>query len=199
MKTDTKRLIALWVFAIICGILNSCGAKKSTNTESEELVKTELSDNSKNETVEQSTIILDTNVKKNENIVVDNQDKTTTIEETIEPIDPKLPASYTDKEGKRQSLDNTKKTTKSTTKNNNTKSKSEIKEEVLIQSKASSAKKNSDHKNIKDKAEVKKGNETSTLDRKAWSIWNFAWLLLAIPIYWIWKNRAKIIQKIWWV
>lgn len=199
MKTDTKRLIALWIFAIICGFLNSCGAKKTTKNESELRTKIEVIDSSKSNFNEQSAEELETNIKKEEKISVDNQDKTITIEETIEPIDSKLPASYIDKDGKKQSLNNAKKTTKSTTKNNNTKSNSEIKGSSLIKGKSNDKKFSSDHKSTKSTADIKQANQNIFIDRKAWSMWNFIWFLLVIPIYWLWKNKAKIIDKIWWL
>ena len=199
MKTDTKRLIALWIFAIICGFLNSCGAKKTTKNESELKTKIEVIDSSKSAFNEQSAKELETNIKKEEKISVDNQDKTITVEETIEPIDSKLPASYIDRDGKKQSLNNAKKTTKSTTKNNNTKSNSEIKGSSLIKGKSNDKKFSSDHKSTKSTADIKQANQNILIDRKAWSMWNFMWFLLVIPIYWLWKNKAKIIDKIWWL
>lgn len=199
MKTDTKRLIALWIFAIICGFLNSCGAKKTTKNESELRTKIEVIDSSKSNLNEQSAEELETNIKKEEKISVDNQDKTITVEETIEPIDSKLPASYIDKDGKKQSLNNAKKTTKSTTKNNNTKSNSEIKGSSLIKGKSNDKKFSSDHKSTKSTVDIKQANQNILIDRKAWSMWNFMWFLLVIPIYWLWKNKTKIIDKIWWL
>ena len=179
-------LAALLVFAI-----NACGARKKNTTKTEQSTTVESIDKSKIDKYENT----ESNIKKLETVIINNQNQTTTIEETVEPIDPTKEAFFTDKEGKKQSLVNGKKTTKTTIANNNNKSESK----KYITEATKSNKKESEAKNIKAKAETTKKAATVHVEREAVSLWNLAWLLIPFSLYLIYRNWAKINEKIWWV
>ena len=179
-------LAALLVFAI-----NACGARKKNTTKTEQSTTVESIDKSKIDKYENT----ESNIKKLETVIINNQNQTTTIEETVEPIDPTKEAFFTDKEGRKQSLVNGKKTTKTTVSNNNTKKKNKKKGAETIKTN----KKESEAKEIKTKAETVKKAATLHVKREAVSLWNLAWLLIPFSLYLIYRNWAKINEKIWWI
>jgi hypothetical protein len=192
MKNETKNHLLLVVITVLLGFaINSCGARKKVATKTEQSTTVESTDKSKIDKSENT----ESNVKKSESIIINNQNQTTTIEETVEPIDPTKEAFFTDKEGRKQSLVNGKKTTKTTVSNNN--AKSELKNEVAEAIKTN--KKESEAKAIKAKAETVKKADTVHVKREAVSLWNLAWLLIPFSLYLIYRNWAKINEKIWWI
>lgn len=189
MKNETKNhLLFLLLVLSIAILLNSCGARKKDATKTEQSTTVESTDKSKIDKSENT----ESNVKKSESIIINNQNQTTTIEETVEPIDPTKEAFFTDKEGRKQSLVNGKKTTKTTVSNNN--AKSELKNEVAEAIKTN--KKESEAKNIKAKAETAKKAATVHVKREAVSLWNLAWLLIPFGLYFLYQ---KFKDKIWWI
>jgi len=204
MKKDTINHIMLWVIAIILGFaMNSCGARKVDKNRLEEETKTELTDTSKLAEIGNSETKTETNVKKSETVAVNDQDQTTTVKEILEPLDASKPASYTDKDGKKQDLNNAKKTTETTTKNNNTKTDISANTESVNKSEAKAKKAISVKNDIAKKADTKKVSEDIKIDREAWSVWNLLWILIPIGLIVLAvKNRMKIagwIESIWWV
>ena len=193
MKNEKLNHILLGVLAVILVLaINSCGARKKNTTKTEQYTTVESTDKSKIDKSENT----ESNVKKSESITISNQNQTTTIEETVEPIDPTKEAFFTDKEGRKQSLLNGKKTTKTTVSNNNAKSESKKDVAEAIKTK----KKESEAKDIKAKTETAKKAATAHVNREAWSVWNWVWLLIpAAVIYYVWRNRVAIGKKIWWV
>ena len=185
-------LAALLVFAI-----NACGARKVESFKTKEAAKEEFSNQSKSEQTEQSQTKGEINVKKSEEVIVDNQNQIVTKKETIEPVDPNKPASYTDKDGKKQELNNSKKTTETRTQINNTKIESKAKTETLEKKESKTNKKKYENKNIKAKTTNEKLAQENHVDREAWSVFNFLWLLVpAAVIYYVWRNRVAIVKKI---
>lgn len=166
--------------------LMSCGSRKSEKTNKSDSSKTELTDLSKND----KSIVEDSNIKSSEKITINNQDQTTIIEETIEPLDVLKPASFVEN-GKKQELFNSKKTTKTTVKNNNTKMEIASKKD----NKTNIVQKEKKQNNIKKKAESKKEQSKKKVDREAYSFWNWLWLL--IPVVLVISNWKKIKDKIW--
>ena len=182
---------------VLVVVLSSCGSRKVTRTESKEAAKAEFSDQSKSEQTEQSQTKGEINVKKSEEVTVDNQNQTLTKKETIEPVDPTKPASYTDKDGKKQELNNSKKTTETRTQINNTKIESKAKTETLEKKESKTNKKKYENKNIKAKTTNEKLAQENHVDREAWSVFNFLWLLVpAAVLYYVWRNRVAIGKKI---
>lgn len=189
MKNQKLRHILLGVFAVLLGLaINSCGARKKEATKTAQSTTVESTDKSKIDKSENT----ESNVKKSEIIIISNQNQTTTIEETVEPIDPTKEAFFTDKEGRKQSLVNGKKTTKTTVSNNN--AKSELKNEVAEAIKTK--KKELETKDIKAKAETVKKAATVHVKREAVSLWNLAWLLIPFGLYFLYQ---KFKEKIWWI
>ena len=181
-------------------VLSSCGSRKVTRTESKEDAKAEFSNQSKSEQTEQSQTKGEINVKKSEEVTVDNQNQILTKKETIEPVDPTKPASYTDKDGKKQELNNSKKTTETRTQMNNTKTETKAKTETSGKTETKAQKKDLKNKDIKAKSATKKLAKKNHVNREAWSVWNWVWLLIpAAVIYYVWRNRIAIGKKIWWV
>ena len=146
-----KRLNNYIKIIVLVVVLSSCGARKVIRIESKEAAKAEFSDQSKSEQTEQSQTKGEINVKKSEEVTVDNQNQTLTKKETIEPVDPTKPASYTDKDGKKQELNNSKKTIETRTQINNTKTESKVKTETLEKKESKTNKKKYENKNIKAK------------------------------------------------
>jgi len=203
MKRENKIHLAIWIFAIICGILNSCGARKSEKNRLTEDTKTEFTDTSKLAEIGNSETKTESNLKKLETLSISYQDQTTTVKEIWEPLDTSKPSSYTDKYGKKQDFNNAKKTTETTTKNNNTKTDISANTESVNKSEAKAKKAISVKNDIAKKAAAKKASEDIKIDREAWSVWNWLWLLIPIGlIVLLAKNRMKIsswIESIWWV
>ena len=178
-------------------VISSCGSRKVIRIESKEAAKAEFSDQSKSEQTEQSQTKGEINVKKSEEVTVDNQNQTLTKKETIEPVDPTKPASYTDKDGKKQELNNSKKTIETRTQMNNTKTESKVKTETLEKKESKTNKKKYENKNIKAKTTNEKLAQETHVDREAWSVFNFLWLLVpAAVLYYVWRNRVAIGKKI---
>ena len=181
-------------------VFSSCGSRKVTRTESKEDAKAEFSNQSKSEQTEQSQTKGEINVKKSEEVTVDNQNQILTKKETIEPVDPTKPASYTDKDGKKQELNNSKKTIETRTQMNNTKTETKAKTETSGKTETKAQKKDLKNKDIKAKSATKKLAKKNHVNREAWSVWNWVWLLIpAAVIYYVWRNRVAIGKKIWWV
>ena len=178
-------------------VISSCGSRKVIRIESKEAAKAEFSDQSKSEQTEQSQTKGEINVKKSEEVTVDNQNQTLTKKETIEPVDPTKPASYTDKDGKKQELNNSKKTIETRTQMNNTKTESKVKTETSGKTESKTNKKKYENKNIKAKTTNEKLAQENHVDREAWSVFNFLWLLVpAAVLYYVWRNRVAIGKKI---
>ena len=188
---NTLKIIVLVV------VISSCGSRKVIRIESKEAAKAEFSDQSKSEQTEQSQTKGEINVKKSEEVTVDNQNQTLTKKETIEPVDPTKPASYTDKDGKKQELNNSKKTIETRTQMNNTKTESKVKTETSGKKESKTNKKKYENKNIKAKTTNEKLAQENHVDREAWSVFNFLWLLVpAAVLYYVWRNRVAIGKKI---
>lgn len=184
MKREVKIHLAIWFFAILCGVLNSCGARKAEKNRTSEASKIETSNKS---IVEKSD---ESNVKKTEKNIVDDKNETVTKETSYEPIDPTKPASVIDPDGKKHELNNSKKTTRETTQKNNTKTDNSRNSEEFHKSELSELSESGT------KADIKKADVEIKVERSAWSMWNFLWLLIPIGLYFGYK---KYKYKIWWV
>lgn len=179
--------IKLLIFLFVICLFVSCGARKKDMTKTTESNKIESTDKSKTDKSEN----VESNLKKSEKITVNNQDQTTTIEETVEPIDASKEAVFTDAAGKKQSLVNGKKTTKTTIKSNNTKTDTakEATEALKID------KKESETKDVNFKAHDTNESVEIAVKRDAFSLWNFAWLLIPVGLYLVYRNWRLIANK----
>lgn len=185
-----KLLITLLAVSMIL-LCYSCGSVKKDKTKTEEVTKTENSNNSNLEKKEES------NVKITENTIIDDKNETVIEETNYEPIDNTKPATIIDADGKETKLNNSKKTTRKTTHKNNTKTDNSKNSDEFYKSELS------EQSESKGKTEAKKEAEAIQVDRKAWSVYNLLWLLIPIAIvYLAWKNKAKIItwfNGLWWI
>lgn len=186
LKEYCKSIMVFLVTGVMILLLTACGARKKDLSKTNESNKIEFTDKSKTDKSENS----ESNIKKSETKTVNNQDQTITIEEIAEPIDPTKEAIFIDKEGKKQSLVNGKKTTKTTVKNNNTKA--DTKKEYTEVTKTD--KKESEAKDIKTKAEADKKTVEIAVNRDAVSVFSFWWLWLIIAVALIWFFKAPIIH-----
>ena len=178
------------ILFFIALIFISCGARKVDKSKTQEVLQTETSDNSV------VTKTADSNLKSREVTKVDDKNETVTKEVNYEPINPLLPASITDENGKKTVLDNAKKTTRETTQKNNTKTDISKKTEQVAKIVALNK------KDVQAKTDSEKSAVAIKSERKVYSVFNFFWLLILVPIYLIWKNRSVIFDKIksfWWV
>lgn len=186
MKNQNLRLVIFFAIVILLSLLiNSCSVKKDKSTAKEE-VKLEQADKSKIDKSEE----INSNIKVSETTTVNNQDQTTTVEETVEPIDTSKPATYTDKSGNKQELNNTKKTTKTTVKNNNTVTDSKKDSIATTQS----SKKESEQKDLQNKAAAAKKASNLNVKKDSSISWSWLWVLLALVVYWLCSRyKSKII------
>ena len=189
-----KKIFSLLLFCLalaLAMLCNSCGAVKKDKTKTEEVTKTENSNNSVVEKKEES------NEKITENTIIDDKNETVIEETNYEPIDNTKPATIIDADGKETKLNNSKKTTRKTTKKNNTKTDNSKKSDEFHKSELS------EQSESKGKSEGKKAGLAVKRESEAWSIWNLLWLIIPIGIvYLAWKNKVKIIawfNGIWWV
>jgi FtsZ-interacting cell division protein ZipA len=187
LKEYCKSILTFLAVGLIILLVTSCGARKKDSSKTTESTKIESTDKSKIDKSENS----ESNIKKSQTTTVNNQDQTTTIEETVEPVDPNKEAVFTDSAGKKQSLVNGKKTTKTTVKNNNTKA--DTKKESTEATKTD--KKESEAKDIKAKAAADKKAVEIAVKREAVSLWNLAWLLIPIGLYLVYKNWSRLTAK----
>ncbi|MBC7847265.1 MAG: hypothetical protein H7Y10_12310 [Flavobacterium sp.] len=185
MKINLSAIFRILLFALffsIVALCYSCGASKSDKTKTKEEIKTEASNKS---TVDASD---ESNVKKTEKTTVDDQNQTTTKETTYEPIDNTKPSSIIDADGKETKLNNSKKTTRETTQKNNTKT------AVAKASDENHKSKTSAKSESNNKSSAKKAGLAVKRENKGFSFWNLLWLLIpATVIWWVWKNKTKII------
>jgi len=199
MKSILNKIALIMAFSLAI----SCGARKAEKNRLTEETKTEFTDTSKGSEIGNSETKTESNLKKLETLSISYQDQTTTVKEIWEPLDASKPASYTDKNGKKQDFNNAKKTTETTTKNNNTKTDISANTESVNKSEAKAKKAISVKNDIAKKAAAKKAAEEIKIDRKAWNIWNWLWLLIPIGLIILAvKNRMKIacwLENIWWV
>lgn len=185
MGSEKIKAILFWVFVITISILmNSCSARKAEKNRATEEVKTEMHEKSTSSNKEES------NVKSEAQTTVDDKNQTVTEETSYKPVDPTKEASVTTPDGKKHGLNNAAVVVKKTTQQNDTKTdKTEKKEEA-------NKKEKTDAKDLNQKSDAGKTTEDIKVDRDKWSVWNFAWLLLLLPIYWLWKNKG-IIKRPW--
>jgi hypothetical protein len=179
------------IIILLALVLSFCGARNAEKTRLHEAQKTEITSNSDKFEKEES------NIKENSITKVDDKNETVTEETVYEPSDPSKPASVIDANGKKTVLNNAKKTHKKITQKNNTKTGNSSNSEKFHKSELSELSK------FKAKAATKKAAEEIKVDREAWSVWNFLWLLIPIGlIVIIWRNKTKIatwFTSIWWV
>ena len=181
MKNQKLNYILLFAIAVAFA-LNSCGARKAEKTRTEDSVKTETSNDAIIAKKEES------NVKKTETTTVDDKNETTTKETVYEPIDSSKPAVIVDPDGKETRLNNSKKTTREMTQKNNVKTDNLVNTVINTTSEALEKIKSESKSNSKKTAELIK------IDKKVWNVWNLLWLLIPVAvIYWVWKNKTKII------
>lgn len=171
----------------------SCGVVKKDKNKTEEATKTEIEDKSKNDKSEIGESQNDINIKKWQESTISDQDQTESIKEVIEPLDPTKEASYTDASGQKQILNNAKKTTETKKEKNNKKTESATKTDTSEKLIKKSAKKELAVFVSMAKSAAKNAAEDIHVERKYFSAWNLLWLLIPIGIYFIWKNKTKII------
>lgn len=165
----------------------SCGSRKVQVNKSKEETKTETKDNSVTEKQ------IDTNVKTETKITVDDKNETVIEETTYSPSNPDKESFVIEKDGTKVTLNNAIKTVKKTTQKNNTKSQTFGNSEV-VQKEAVN-----EHKSTIQVNTSKKENKLKEVDKKAF---NPLWLLLIlIPIFLIWVlyriyKKLPIVPKI---
>jgi hypothetical protein len=181
MKNQKLNYFLLFGIAVAFA-LNSCSARKAEKNRTEDAVKTETSIDAVVAKKEES------NIKKTEKTTVDDKTETTIIETVCEPIDPTKPAIVTDSDGKETILMNSKKTTRETTQKNN------VKTDNLVNTVINTASEALEKIKSESKSNSKKKSELIKIDKKVWNVWNLLWLLIPVAvIYWVWKNKTKII------
>lgn len=190
MKNQIDKIVLLWLIAIIMALtLNSCRSVQKDKSNLTEIVKTEDVKNELEITKEES------NIKKTDETKIDSQTGTVTKKTTTKPVDPTKPATTTDKEGNKKTLENAEITEEETTVNNKTVTDS----------------KNAFEENLK-KEMAKSLEETNKalaeIDQKILNLqkkpnyWQLLWLIIPFGIIiYIFKNRKLISEKIkniWW-
>ena len=184
MKITFKGVLAIvfmftWL-ALLCFGFISCGAKKQHSEKEKESSSVEVVDRSTDDSKIEKKEESETNVKRSEETIVNNQDHTVTKKETIEPVDNTKPASYKDESGKMQELNNSKKTTETTTKKNNTKSESKVNTEVAEKKSKDSIGEQKKNNNIIANGKAERTKKVDDLDQKQFNWFSLWWLYLII-------------------
>lgn len=166
----------LIVFLMMCC---SCGARKSQVNKSKEETKTEIKDNSVTEKQ------IDTNVKTETKITVDDKNETVTEETTYSPSNPEKESFVIEKDGTKVILNNANKTVKKTTQKNNTKSQTFGNSE-LVQNETIKEQKNTIQVNTS-----KKENKSKEVDKNAFNPWQLLFFIPILLILWFVYRKYK--------
>jgi hypothetical protein len=204
MKSQ-KTIARIALMLSIIFFLNSCGARKTDKNRTQEAEKSELSSLEKesvkdeNSTLSKETEKENSNVKEEITKAVDDKNETVKETKTWTPVDPNKLSKVKDKNGTIQEFENVvlkeeRETTKNNTKTNeNSKSEKLENKQSNKEVQADQKKESERQKELQEKAAAKKAAEEIKIDREAWSIWNWLWLLVPIGlIVIIWKNKTKI-------
>lgn len=177
--------------------LVSCGARQKEKSSSSDSSKMERAEVLNSEKESNSKSNLESNIKKTNETIVDDKNQTVTETVTVEPIDPTQPSSYTDENGKKQDLNNTKKTKTKTIQNNNTKASSRSQENGHTKLSEESTEQEKAKSTSKENLQVDKETDDLNLKRESFPIgWIIFSLVVLAGICWIWY-RSK--NKVWWV
>lgn len=207
-----KKIIATILLALaIC----SCGARKTDKSRIQEASESELSAGEKevskeeNSTLEREYQKENLNVKEENTKAVDDKNETVKETKTWTPVDPNKSSKVIDDKGKVQEFVNAvlkeeRETTKNNIKTNETAKSEKTENKQSDKEVQAEQKKESDRqKELEQKAAAKKSGEEIKIDRSAWSVWNWLWLLIPVGLIILAvKNRMKIvtwIENIWWV
>lgn len=197
MRINLKRVFAtfcilLWLSLICLGII-SCGARNAHKEREKESSQVEVVDKSTSETKTDKKEHSESNVKKTEETIVNNQDKTVTKKVTLEPIDNTKPASYKGKDGTLHELNNSKKTTETTTKDNNTKTESKVNSEQSEKKSKDSVSSSKKNNNVEVKGKFEHKKENIDVTRGPIPVWYIiVGLLVLALILWALKKYTKI-------
>jgi len=170
----------LWIASLLfIWLIWGCGARHVQKSESKEETKTELTDNSVTEKQ------IETNIKTETKLTVDDKNESVTQEESYEPIDPTKEASVIDSNGKKTILNNSKKVVKTEAKKNNT-----ISELV---NKTDELKKEADkeQKAVKQVNESTKENNSKEVKKEPFNVFNLFWFIIPIAIIYIFYRIYK--------
>lgn len=186
MKKD-KFIIGFIIVLVL--IIGSCSSRKTETEKKQEVTKQEISgifrNSGNSDKIENSVSTITTSSLT----TINDQIQKTTTKKVFRPLNPRLPASFTDESGKKFDLNNSSYTEETTTEKNNFKSENSRNSEELqkkLQHKKSDFKKDSSIK-AADKKNITDNNKKT--DNGQWSYWNVLWLL--IPVI-IWKVYKKI-------
>lgn len=177
-----KILFIVLLASAIC----SCGTRKMNKTEISESYKSEQSN------VTNQNIISETNIKQTTTVAESDNGLTVTEENTIEPVDPTKPATYTDENGNKHDLTNSKKTTRKTT------VKSDYKKQQTSEVSLQESAKSETQSILTAKTEIKHEASAKNVDRE--NYWSWWWLLVpaGILVLVVWSYR-KYRERIWFV
>lgn len=168
------------LFVLVLTSILSCGTRKKDTAERKVTVQTEFSGISRNSGNSQEILNSVANLQTKSVTKVDDQNQKVTSKKTFSPINPALPASLTDENGKKYDLINASYTQEETIEKNNKKSENSQDSRELLKVKS--------EKIIEKKGELKaiikhdaKSDEAELhVDRKASSLWNLFWLLIPV-------------------
>lgn len=181
-KSDVLR-ICLWVIAFaILAQCYSCGARKKEATKKEETSKTDFSGlfrNSGNSQEFLKSITYSTAFSVSK---VDDQNLKTTTKKTFTPQNPNAPASYIDAEGKKYELNNTAVTEETIIEKNNKKSENSGNSQKSENSEVQKKENFDSNQNIQIKTEDKKLDDQIKLNRDAWHLPFWIWIVIATLI-----------------
>jgi len=159
----------------------SCGARKVNSEHSKEETQSNVTYNSKKESV------MDTNVKTITTTTTDDKNETVTEETIMEPVDASKESFLIEKDGTKIILNNTKKTVRKTTKKNNTRV------NYKLEHTENTKKAVKEQKSVKQVNASKKENKSKEVKREPFK-WYYMFLLL-IPvgvIYYFWRKYKNL-------
>jgi hypothetical protein len=161
-------LVILCLAALIVASVNSCTSRKAEKQRQTEVYKTEIR---VDETISEKK---DINVKLETVEEVDDQSETEKTVKMWSPIDPTLPSSMTDPDGKKRDFTNSSYKEETTREKKNTKNKGTAKAEITEKQEV-----------IKELAKLQKGNanksaETINITKKGISFGIWVWVTIAV-------------------
>jgi hypothetical protein len=182
LKEYLKSLAYLFATTILLLLVMSCSARKHAKTVSEEVVKTENSENSTLAKKEEANSEVKSNIK------VDEKTRAVKKEINLKPIDPTKPSSATTPDGKKYDLNNAEVNITETEENSNTNLwNSQNSQNSNLSESLAKANLQSTTESLKETSDLK-------TEREARSIFDFWWLWLIAAGILLWIFKAPIIH-----
>ena len=181
-KADILRIF-LWVIAFsIIALCYSCGARKKEESKKEEISKTNYAGFFRNSGNSQEILKSISYLNSYSVLKVDDQNLKTTTKKTFTPLNPNIPASYVDGDGKKYELNNSAVTEETIVEKNNKKSENSENYQNYQNSEVQKKENFDSNQNIQITTEGKKIDDQLKVNRDALHLTFWGWLFIAIVV-----------------